>query len=235
MEQQYLRQSFSYTVRRTRRKSIGIYVFRDGQVEVRTSKYTSMREIAEFVEAETPWVLSRLARLAHLPPIQTLEFKFGAAHYFLGQSLSLQLDVGKASVYRDNNCLMIKVPDVGEEVQVKELLRNWYRQQANIFYVESVERLLPAIEDYAIAKPRVKIRAMRTRWGSCSSKGHINLNLWLIRLPPTLVDYVVAHELSHLVEFNHSPRFYRVLSEIMPDWRLRKGHIEQHPASGVGF
>ncbi len=235
MDQQYLRQSFSYTVRRTRRKSIGIYVFRDGRVEVRTSKYTSKREIVAFVESETQWVLTRLSQLADLPTIKELEFISGASHYFLGQSLSLHLGVGKASVYRDNNFLTIKVPDPGEEFQVKELLRLWYRQQAKIFYDESVERLLPAIGDYAITKPKVKIRAMRTRWGSCSSQGNINLNLWLIRLPPELIDYVIAHELCHLVEFNHSSRFYCLLGGIMPDWRLLKGHIEQHPASGMGF
>ena len=75
--------------------------------------------------------------------------------------------------------------------------------------------------------PELKIRKMRTRWGSCTKSGVVTLNLELVRMPPECIDYVITHELCHMVEFNHSARFYEVQSRFMPDWKARKQQLEE--------
>ncbi len=74
--------------------------------------------------------------------------------------------------------------------------------------------------------PQIAMRVLETRWGSCSSPGRIALNLKLIQVPKVFIDYVVMHELCHLVEPNHSPAFYALLDRAMPDWRERKGRLD---------
>ncbi len=85
-------------------------------------------------------------------------------------------------------------------------------------------KAIPDISDRPIT---LKIRPMRTRWRSCSSKGNINLNLDLIKAPPTCIDYVIIHELCHLREMNHGKQFWRLLSQCLPDWEKRKQRLTQ--------
>jgi len=75
--------------------------------------------------------------------------------------------------------------------------------------------------------PELKIRKMRTRWGSCTRRGVITLNLELVRMPPACIDYVISHELCHLVEFNHSARFYQLQERFVPDWQVRKRELDE--------
>ena len=97
------------------------------------------------------------------------------------------------------------------EAQKAELRRRVY---------EAVDKLLPRFDRYAVRRPEIGFRDMTSRWGSCcKAKGWVHFNYRLIFYPNRCVEYVVAHELTHLVEANHSPAFYRVLEEVMPDWK----------------
>ncbi len=79
---------------------------------------------------------------------------------------------------------------------------------------------------YNVAYGRIAIRNTRSRWGSCSSKGNLNFHYRLVEIPLALADYVIAHELCHLKEFNHSPRFWALVSKTIPDWKERKRAIQ---------
>ncbi len=120
---------------------------------------------------------------------------------------------------------------------VRKLLENWYRQQAKVQFAEmldvcwakfqegSLQGLKPAHRK--IQKPTLQIRKMKTRWGSLSHKGTLTLNLDLIRAPRECLEYLVMHELCHLIHSNHSPAFYSLLASHLPDWTTRKQTLEK--------
>jgi predicted metal-dependent hydrolase len=83
------------------------------------------------------------------------------------------------------------------------------------------------MKELSLPFPELRIRKMRSRWGSCSRRAEITLNLELIRMPLDCIDYVITHELCHLVEFNHSARFYELQSRFFPDWKERRRQLEE--------
>jgi predicted metal-dependent hydrolase len=106
----------------------------------------------------------------------------------------------------------------------KKLLRAWYSQKAQIHFMKAIEKYKPIVKQEI---ETVRIREMKTRWGSCNpSRGYINLNLKLIEKPTECIEYVIFHELAHLVHTDHSAKFYNYLSLFMPDWEKRKGRLE---------
>ena len=104
----------------------------------------------------------------------------------------------------------------------KEMLLDWYRQQAERVFRERLEACLTKLRFLQLAEPELEIRQMNIRWGSCTPEGKIILNLRLIQVPKEYIGYVVMHELCHLKEHNHSQRFYELLNRVMPDWRAKR-------------
>ena len=115
-----------------------------------------------------------------------------------------------------------------ERRRVKALLDRWYRAHARRVFQERLDACYPRAERLGAPYPEIAIRVMRTRWGSCSSPDKIALNLKLIQVPKHYIDYVVMHELCHLLERNHSPRFRELLDRAMPDWRERKRKLDEY-------
>ena len=110
-----------------------------------------------------------------------------------------------------------------EQSAVRRLLEAWFRDRA----MELLPlRLAPLAEALDVSYSRVSVRAQRTRWGSCSSRGTISLNWRLVLLPPRLCDYVLVHELAHLREMNHGPRFWALVARLVPDYRERRRSLE---------
>lgn len=99
--------------------------------------------------------------------------------------------------------------------------------QETLAFDPSFERCWPVFEKQGYKRPSLKIRTMKTRWGSLSSKGNLTLNTTLIRAPRECIDYVLTHELCHLAHRNHGPAFYRLLEQAMPDWKKRKDKLER--------
>lgn len=236
---------FDYTVKRTQRKSLGIYVFRHGKVEVRVPHVASERDITDFVVNNVDWVLERLGALPDVQQQETVAvYGDGAQHYFLGEVMYLTLPVSisgstvKAALKDQKLLIPYHEPAYGEQdVQawLEKHTIHWYRQQAKLHFPARLSLCLSTMQRNGVAInvdiPPLAIRRMKTRWGSCSSRGNVNLNLWLIRLPLPLQDYVITHELCHLIELNHSRRFYALMDRVMPDWQQRKQSLALHPGA----
>ena len=221
--------SFEYIVRRQRRKTIALHVLPDASVEVRAPKWVPNRELAAFVEQRADWVVARrreaMQKLAQRP-----SFIPGQLHYFLGQRYPLSLSrAPRAVVQWEQGVFHVATADPADPAQVERALERWYRQRALGLFEE---RLFACIESFPAwfqdryPPPELKIRKMRRRWGSCSSRGVITLNLALVKMPLECIDYVICHELCHLQEFHHGRAFYQLLAQVVPAWKQRESLVE---------
>jgi len=167
--------------------------------------------------------------------ITQIEWKDGAQLPYLGQSISVMLGAAPGATGKsatrphfdtDAGVLWLGLPALPEVQQIRERVQGWLHAQALQVFGER----LPV---YAV-KLGVEFRAYAlssaaTRWGSCSSDGKIRLNWRLIHFPVPIIDYVVAHELAHLCEMNHSPRFWKTVESIFPDFREARHTLKHHP------
>ncbi len=131
---------------------------------------------------------------------------------------------GEAQV-GDREQIVVHVRDKNKRSRVKRLLLSWYRCQALEVAGERLETWFPRFERYEIQRPKISIREMRSRWGSCTPGGKLTLNLKLVMVPRQFIDYIIVHELCHVIEQHHSQAFYKLLSRIMPDWEERRGKL----------
>lgn len=121
--------------------------------------------------------------------------------------------------------LEVTVPQ-RDAATVRRLLEAWYREHARDVFTRVLTEVAQRMRLPKTQLPRWRLLSMRTQWGSCSPKGELLLNPHLVKAPRACIEYVVAHELCHLTEHNHSPRFYRLLSAALPDWAARKTELD---------
>jgi hypothetical protein len=217
---------FSYTVKFQRRKTLGLYVLADGAIEVRAPLRTAQKTIVIFVEERADWVLKTRARQLQRQQWQT-PIETSASTWFLGKVLQLEVRrAAETTISCDEQHMLVGLRDPDNLLLLERHLNTWYRAQAEAIFSE---RLLLVCQRFPgiIAAPELRLRRMRRRWGSCSRGGRVTLNVDLVRLPMSLIDYVIAHELCHLSEFNHGPKFYRLLEFAMPDWKQREQLLKQ--------
>lgn len=216
---------FSYSVKFQRRKTLAVHVLADGAVEVRAPLGLSERHIVRFVEERAAWVVRTQQKQRAKHRWQN-DVAPGAQLWYLGEARRLEVHKGVASaVFIGPDTLQVFARDPCNLPALARQLEGWWRVQADVVFRErllEVCKLFPGLD-----VPPLRLRKMRQRWGSCSRRGQVTLNTELIKLPVSLIDYVIAHELCHLFEFNHSPRFYRRLAAAVPDWQQRELMLKQ--------
>ncbi|KAB7623690.1 M48 family metallopeptidase [Alkalilimnicola sp. S0819] len=214
-----------YTLRRSRRRSIGLYLHPDGRVELRAPMQCSAAEAEGFLLKKLDWLLGKQAELQARPRPEPLRFENGARHPYLGERYPLRARLGPKGGEFTGGAIVLRLRRPDDPAALREALHAWYRQQARQVFAERLAACHGALAHWGIPLPELGLRWMRSRWGSCSSRGRVNLNLELIKQPLACIDYVIVHELCHLREFNHSPRFYALMDEALPDWRERKARL----------
>ncbi len=206
--------SVDYRLVRAHRRSIGMQIDFSG-LTVRAPRWVSIREIDEVLAKRGTWILRSLDEWrARRRDVMPREWKTGAAILYQGRELSLALHYAPdRAVEADLLNLTVRHPAADDERQVATYVRHWLRDEAE-------REVLPRVAEYAArvtrASPTVKLSNARSEWGSCDQKGVIRLNWRLIQLPPELALYIVAHEVAHLVELNHSARFWDVVERLFP-------------------
>ena len=220
-----------YELVQTKRKNIEIRVLPDGRVRVFAPKAASLRRIDQFVLEQQLWIEEAQKRFAAYPlhsPEKHLAS--GAVLPLQGQRIELDIrnDSGrKQPVVLAGNKLILYASDSDGVEARRERITAWYRAYAG----EVLRGRIEYFGGIVGRRPnRVSIREQKTRWGSCSSKGNINLNWKLILAPPECLDYVVIHELCHLHELNHSDKFWQRVGCHMPDYILWKRWLKENGA-----
>jgi predicted metal-dependent hydrolase len=193
-----------------------------GRVLVHGPPRLSQREVLGFITSNSGWIEQRLGAV---PP--SAPFAEGAHILFRGRQTLLVRAEGRGSPkYRDGvePGLTLHCTPARFEAHVKAALKAFAQNDALAFCDQHGAKLgkMPG---------RISLRDTRSRWGSCTSKGDIMLSWRLIGAPPRVFDYVVAHEMCHLLEMNHSPRFWGHVEALMPDWRNARTWLKAHGAS----
>jgi predicted metal-dependent hydrolase len=219
--------SIPYTLTYTGRATLAIHVHPDLRVTVEAPLDSEFAEIEKRLHKKAAWILRQQADFRRysldFPPRQYIS---GETHRYLGQQYRLKVRVSpaeKESVVLDREQLLVTVR---EKTRAGKLVQAWYRQRAAEIFSECVAAWMPHFERLGHSLPKVVVRQMRSRWGSCTARGKITLNLKLVMVPRQLIDYVIVHELCHLAEHNHSKGFYALLARVMPDWEERREKIE---------
>lgn len=213
---------------RSRRRSMELRLYPDRRAQVRVPQASSERQVRAFIDSKQPWLQRRLAALPPPPPL--LCYQPGERHLFLGDRYPLVFCHGpQRSVRCEQQQLLLTAPTRLTSEQSAALLHDWYRQQARGCFNALIDQHMAFFAARGYQRPQLRIRAMRSRWGSLSGRGNINLNLHLIRTPLRCIEYVVVHELCHLEQMNHGPSFRALMTEILPDWQKRKQQLNLSP------
>ena len=211
-----------YRFERRRRRTIGIRVDATG-LAVSAPRRTPWREIEAFVRKSERWILAKLEEWASASKPARLQGVSGEALPLFGRNVTLDVRAGGRAVTLQGQRLLIEHLQPQRPGAVRELLVRWLKARA-------LEALTPRASHYAarlgVPTPTVAISNARTQWGVCTQDRRLRLSWRLVHFEPALADYVVAHEAAHLVELNHSKRFWNVVEALYPDWRAARKAIE---------
>ena len=211
---------FAYEVRYSRRRTLALYVYPDQRVELRAPRGCPEHVLQAFLVERRDWVERQLQECDRRPPRR---FSLAEPQPYLGHFYPLSLHQEPPyGVWLAAGRLQLRCRSPEE---APRLLAGWYRRQAETVFAARLAACHQAMAWLQLAVPRLRLRRMRSRWGSCSSHGSITLNLELIRYPLRLIDYVLVHELCHLREFHHGPAFYRLMDAVLPDWPQRRQEL----------
>jgi predicted metal-dependent hydrolase len=227
--QQYLQcrdQSIAITVIRSRRRrrKLSLQLGRSGVV-LRVPFKTVAADIDNMLTRNRDWIYER-QQILLVQQGDALRYKSGEYHDYLGESLELSVVAGKGRPHALlGDGLLVVGGEIKDAVQINRVLQQWYLRQAKQVFSTRLHfwaEQLPWVKDV----PELRLRRMRSRWGSCSADGRICLNTHLIKADQHCIDYVIVHELCHLQEFNHSSRFYSLMTAAMPEWPQYKVELE---------
>jgi len=232
-------QAIPYTLTFSDRKSLGITIRPDSSIEVTAPYRLSQSRITELLTENSPKILRSLREFAERAeqPAATMPLIIydGESYLYLGNRLPVTIrrlngrKAGNPQVTLGEDSIDIWADEEIDSAQIASRLEKWRREQAFNYLFQRTYDLLVRFNGLIKSPPDMKVRRMKARWGSCNSKGDITYNLNLIHLQPASIDYVVVHELCHLVELNHSPRFYDLLDRVMPDWKARRDALKLIP------
>lgn len=216
-----------FTLQYQERKSLGIKVHPDGRVEVLSPFTAKQQDVMEKVRQKAPWILKQIDYFnSYKPATPERRFINGETHLYLGRQYRLKIvldDENTVKAYRGQ--LWMHAVDTTPDA-LKHQLDMWYKQKATVVFNELLEEILPKFKRYKIKRPSLFIRYMSKRWGSCTPAGKIILNTELIKAPKGSIEYVIVHELSHLVHHNHTKAFQDLQSRLLPEWRKWKDRLE---------
>ena len=224
----YNRETIPFRLRRTATKRLTISVYPDLAVQVKAPKSKGLTEIKTRVERRAAWIARQLQRFRQSPPAAPKRrYVGGETHVFLGRQYRLKLHVANDnSVKLIGRYLHVSTPTPHSARRVRALVEAWYRDHANQVLHRRVQQCHEQVKRFGIPSPIVRLKKMEKRWGSCTRSAKIILNTELVKAPSQCIDYVIVHELCHLRVHGHTPRFFRLLTACMPDWRKRKERLD---------
>jgi hypothetical protein len=221
-----------YEVVRSRRRTADIVIERDGRVLVRAPEKTPSEKIEDIIESKRYWIYRNLAEWRDLNATRVLrEYKNGEGFLYLGRSYRLLLVAdqdepmllkgGRFSLRRD-------IVDRGEVPAARAAFRDYYSANGLKRIAGRVSYFAPKV---GVAPGKVDVRELNHRWATCSPKGNLAFHWKCMMAPPTIIDYIVVHELCHFHHLDHTDAFWNEVDKVIPDYRERKEWLRKNGAA----
>jgi predicted metal-dependent hydrolase len=227
---QYGTQEIFFELKRSARKTLAIEVHPDSSVYIVAPEDSSIQEIDQKVEKRASWIIKQQQYFEQFLP-RTPERKYvsGETHYYLGKSYLLKVNSGPINqVKLKAGKLQVVCKDEVNQEKVKRLLAQWYYKHAEKKFNKLALEAYSKFKEYNFKMPKIEIRRMAKRWGSCNTKDKIIINPEIIKASSKCIEYVLIHEMCHLVVANHNKKFFNTLTSIMPNWQKWKFKLEQN-------
>jgi len=218
-----------YELLRSKRRSIG-FLINDQGLRITAPRWVTLADIEQAIHEKQGWIRKKLAeRHERIQKRLEPEMRWvdGARIQYLGREISLRSagnSVRGTYFDADHGELHLQLPALASEEQFKDRVQSWLQQEAKRVFTE---RLPLFAEKLQVRYQSMSLSAAKTRWGSCTSEGKIRLNWRLIHFSPLIIDYVIAHELAHLREMNHSPRFWATVQSVFPEMEIARQQLRQ--------
>ncbi len=217
--------SVTYILKRTsRRRSIGLRID-DRGLTVNVPLRASEKWLHSVLQDKARWVVEKMENWQAKKPAPQ-QWVDGEPILFRGEIFTLRIvpSLFDAPPQLHHTHLAVHVSQVDNSDAIEKIIERWYRRVAMQLFEECVTHFAPLMN---VSPRELKLSAARTQWGSCTVRGTVRLNWKLIKMPLHLIDYVVVHELAHLVEMNHSAAFWRVVGKVCPDYVRLRGELRK--------
>ncbi|WP_429300072.1 M48 family metallopeptidase [Paraburkholderia sp. GAS199] len=219
-----------YVLKRSARRSIGFAIDSTGLM-ITAPRWVTLADIETAITEKQRWIFTKLIEWqtrVEQRALPKVDWKDGAEVPYLGRPVRVQLGSpqGTLAFNAELSALQLPLPLQADPQQIKDRVQGWLQGEAKRLFGE---RLAIYAEKLGVNYRAYALSSAATRWGSCSSDGKIRLNWRLIHFPLSIIDYVVAHELAHLREMNHSPRFWQTVESIFPEFREARQTLKSHP------
>ncbi len=208
------------------RKSLGITVKPDFNVSVKAPPGTSLEKVKEILKKKASWIIKQQSYfLSFHPKTPPRKYISGETHLYLGRQYRLKIRKRKAEAVK----LRGKFIEVttSDKSRVKDLVKVWYLKNAKMKFEIIANPLINRFKKYKVEPSSIVFREMPKRWGSCTAKGKVILNPELIKAPKACIEYVIIHELCHLIYYDHTQKFIDLQTKEMPDWEKWKTKLEK--------
>ena len=218
-----------YKVRKSRRaKHLCLKVHCDSaELEVVVPGGYDLGLLEGVLQRKQDWILEQINRYQQLKKVALPGQDGGKRVYYRGRACEVEVKVEqgkKQSVFLSGDKLVVTVP-AGSENEAGAVLEHWLRSAARQIITQRVETISKGLK---LSYNRIFIRNQKTRWGSCSQKKNLNFNWRLVMVPPAVLDYIIIHELMHLIELNHSKKFWRLVAGVCPDYQIHRAWLRKN-------
>ncbi len=225
-------QEITYLLEQKQVKNLNLRIRKNGKVYVSANPLVPVQEIDNFVVQKSSYIIRAVNQFRQMQQYQPVPKRYVSGETFYIQGRGLRLVVAQAdkdSLISDGVFLHLNVKNPEDYEKKRRMVTKYLDQQCREVFQEELDHLYPAFRKYGVDMPQLRIRDMETRWGSClAKKGIITLNKRLLGVPRNCIEYVVMHELCHLVHPNHSKQYYQFLTMMMPDWKQRKEALDKN-------
>lgn len=214
------------TIRKSKRKSVGIQCLKDGKLVIRAPLSMSKREIMGIVEDKSAWIEKARRQLDEQRQLEeSISLADNSCFLFMGEKFTVRRSTSAyPAVFVDKEKGQLEIAAVDDESARKAVLF-FINKSAKTYLIERTDKMAASMK---LSYNTIRIKNQKTRWGSCSSQHNLNLNARIMLAPPQVIDYLIVHELSHLVHMDHSKAFYKLVERYAPDYRIHQGWLRNH-------
>lgn len=219
-----------YLLTRKSVKNLNMRIKPTGEIHVSANRLVPVKYIDQFVLSHEQTLIKTLDKYEKIRQntVKPLQYESGEKVYFLGEALHLLLEESRVEgVDRFGGFLNLRVKDTTDFSRKEKVMKKWFVKMQREVFFQICDEIYPLFQPYGIKYPLIKIRSMKSRWGSCQpTKGIITLNAKMIAAPKEAIEYVVLHEFAHFIHPNHSKEFYTLVESLMPDWKQRRNMLQ---------